>query len=736
VKDDCAAVHTVIIGAGGAGLSAAYHLADSDCLLLEQSNYVGGTATTWEVGGYLFDSAIHVFYTNDSYVRSLVTQLLKGRLLPSTRKAFIHYRDRETEYPLQSNLRGQHLSVIADCLFWFILERFKHLCGLQRAPSDFEQWTLNTFGRGFTKHFGRPFNLKNWTVPLSDMSHRWVSRRVPVPSLKEVIVGALKGAAAPFGPNAQFLYPEFGGYKTICDALAAQLPAGTMHLSARVTRVCLTDKTVTVEGGSPNSRRRCVYRYENLVSSMPLPALVSITDEVPPIVREAARQLKWNKICLVSLGIKRPQISDKHWIQFPEPQFPFYRVSFPSNLSPTVAPPGRSSVTAEIAMSTDSPVDEAALFDKTKRGLLDCGLLRADDVIEVQRIDVLEPGYVIPTRDKEEMVEVIQVFLRGHGVFSLGRFGAWEYLNIDHAIKQGKEAADSIRFSPEAKRHWLDSMIERVGRDFQRAQARDACPPPGSDSDAITPISQTIIARLRDVSPLIAAGEIEPFANFRISPDRPDSERTLREIRRPVRAGVLAVTGNPFHWGHVDIALKAIRLYRLDTVVYICQGLGDYKPGMLDREVRHEMVKRGISDFYPLLRYSPIGYDNSLLGESNFFEFAALNSHHAVKLHYVFGSEKLARIIDDFNDLVDRYKFKLTEAPNAEVALAVVNRGAVDGKAKQHPACRIPVLQLDVERDLPLSSSALRQSVTAGASPGRVVEYLTSRGLYGLGPHS
>ncbi len=730
MNDHCGSVHTVIIGAGGAGLSAAYHLADSDYLLFEQSNYVGGAATTRETHGYLFDSAIHVFYTKDPYIGRLVTSLLRGNIVPSVRRAFIHYQGRETEYPLQSNLNGQRPSVVFDCLFWFILERLKHLCGLQRTPRDFEQWTLNTFGRGFTKHFGRPFNLKNWTVPLAEMSHRWVSHRVPVPSLKEVVVGALKGAAAPVGPNAQFLYPEFGGYKAICDTLAEHLRTGTLHFATTLVRLSLTDQTVTVQLGSEPTAERRVYRYEHLISSMPLPTLISLIDDVPPAVREAARRLKWNKIYLVNMGIRRPRISDKHWIQFPETRFPFYRVSFPSNLSPTVAPPGRSSLTAEIAVTPEATLSEEALLHETRRGLLECGVLRSDDVIEVQEVGILEHGYVIPTHDKETMVAVVQEFLRSHGILSVGRFGAWEYLNIDQAMRQGKEAADSIRFSQNSKRLWLDSMANAVAKDFDNASSGAGGCCHDNDFNAIISTKDIIGRRLREISALIAAGEIEPFADLRIARDRSGDERGLRDIGRPVRVGVLAVTGDPFHWGHVDIALKAIRLYRLDTVVYICQGLGDYKSGMLDREFRHEMVRLGICYFYPLLRYSPIGYDNQLLGESNVFELFALNRDRAVRLYYVFGSEKLERVVDDFNDLVDRYEYKRAGVSSAELALAVINRGASGAKVKPK-ASRIAVLKEDTETELLLSSSMLRQSPTAGGCPRTVLDYIKSNGFYG-----
>ena len=78
-----------ILGAGLAGLSAAYHL-NGEHMILEKDREVGGLCRSVNIGGYTFDYAPHILFTRDDYVKALFEDLLKGNLYKHTRKAYIY----------------------------------------------------------------------------------------------------------------------------------------------------------------------------------------------------------------------------------------------------------------------------------------------------------------------------------------------------------------------------------------------------------------------------------------------------------------------------------------------------------------------------------------------------------------------------------------------------------------------------------------------------------------------
>ncbi len=84
--------------------------------------------------------------------------------------------------------------------------------------------------------------------------------------------------------------------------------------------------------------------------------------------------MRWSSVYDINLGIKRPRISDKHWIYFPEKKYRFYRVGFPMNFSTNMTPPKCSSMYVEIAYQPDEKFDEARAMKDAIRGLKECGL--------------------------------------------------------------------------------------------------------------------------------------------------------------------------------------------------------------------------------------------------------------------------------------------------------------------------------------------------------------------------
>jgi protoporphyrinogen oxidase len=242
-----------------------------------------------------------------------------------------------------------------------------------------------------------------------------------------------------YGPNAQFWYPREGGIGSLPSRLAEGL---NVSYGSEAVAVKPTGKGVKVtyrKGGAAKT-----VESDYVMSSLPLPELVKIMPEVPEDVVKATERLVHNSIVCVNVGVRRPGITDKHWLYFPEPHLPFNRISFPMNFSPETTPTGRSSVLVEVTYRGGQP-DLEETKERVLQGLVDAGLMVKGDKVEVCQASSYRYAYVIYDLDHRRSVAAVHRYLRESKVIPIGRFGEWEYYNMDKAILSGRRAAEALK---------------------------------------------------------------------------------------------------------------------------------------------------------------------------------------------------------------------------------------------------------------------------------------------------
>jgi UDP-galactopyranose mutase len=424
-----------VIGAGPTGLSAAYHLGEQS-VLLEAGDRVGGLCRSIEDGGFTFDHAGHIMFSNDPYVHRLYEILLGDNVHWQDREAWIYSKSVYTRYPFQGALYGLPPDVVKECLLGAIEAQ---RAGVPSDPTEcasFADFIYRVWGAGIAKHFAIPYNEKLWAVPLEEMETSWLGGRVPLPDLAAMIDGALQPVPKPMGPNARFGYPLRGGFQSLMDGFLPHL-RGSLILGARVARVSVERRTVTLASGD-------TIPFECLISTMPAPELVkAIGREAPEEVRAAAADLRHVSVRCVNLGVGRADLTEKHWIYYPEDTV-FHRIFVQGNASPHCNPPGGFGLTCEITYSPAKPLpcDGDALL---ARCIADCrrvGIVGADDPILVANQVDLPYAYVVYDRARAANVETIRDWLADHDVLLAGRYAEWEYFNSDHAFVAGRNAAE------------------------------------------------------------------------------------------------------------------------------------------------------------------------------------------------------------------------------------------------------------------------------------------------------
>jgi UDP-galactopyranose mutase len=426
-------MHTIIIGAGPSGLSAAYHLKKNH-ILIEKEKSVGGLGRSREIDFFIFDYAGHIFFSKDMYANNLFVDLLPDNHHFQERNSWVFSKKVYTRYPFQSNLFGLPQAVIDECID-----------GLKTAlenkensnPQNFDEWIEANFGVGISEHFMRPYNRKVWARPLSHLNFSWIEDRVKVPSLDDVIGGSKYSVADRYGPNSQFGYPLRGGCQSLMEAFLPHLNNTDLRLKTELWEIDINNRGITLSSGQ-------TLGYDYLMSSIPLPELVRKIIDAPKEIIKMADLLRHTSVHCVNIGIDRERLTDKHWIYYPEEEFIFQRLFVQSNASPYVCPMGTTSLTAEISHSQHKPINPENIIGQVINDIIKTGLIDSEDEVLVTDHLNIEYGYIVFDQNRDACVEGIKKFIEEHNIIPIGRYGEWNYFNLDHAFLSGKAAAERI----------------------------------------------------------------------------------------------------------------------------------------------------------------------------------------------------------------------------------------------------------------------------------------------------
>ena len=425
----------VVIGAGPTGLGAGYRLNElkhPDWVVLEANNYVGGLATSFtDEAGFTYDIGGHVMFSHYPYYDKIVERIMGDQYSELIREAWVWMEGRFIPYPFQNNIKDLEKETVLECLMGLIeTQKTEH------HPENFREWIDAVFGPGIAKHFMIPYNFKVWSTPAELMNYVWIGERVAVTDLKKVLRNVIYDRPdVSWGPNNTFKYP-LKGTGALWDGMAEFIKPN-LRLRSRVTGVDARARLVRTADGR-------VHAYDALLSTMPLNRLIEMMPEAPESVRAAAGQLEWNSSHIVGVAVDRPANTSRNWIYFPEPEVPFYRVTYLSNYSPHITPkPDQTLFLTETTSSKYKPEDSRTIVQRVIDGLVKVGLMEEADRGRIVTTWLCSPEmeYPIPTLARDQALGTIQPWLREQNIWSRGRFGAWLYEigNMDHSAMQGVE---------------------------------------------------------------------------------------------------------------------------------------------------------------------------------------------------------------------------------------------------------------------------------------------------------
>lgn len=416
-------VSHLIVGAGITGLAAAAFLGrDRDYLVVEGDREIGGYCKTVTRDGFTWDYSGHFFHFKHPEIEAWLRQRMPGQEIRTVHKrSFISYAGRMIDFPFQKNIHQLPRPDFIECLHDLYFARSAD--GPPATEDNFKEMLYARYGRGIAEKFLIPYNEKLYACDLSTLDRDAMGRFFPHADLSAIIRNMRAPDNASY--NATFTYPRGGAIQYV-NALASEVPPERLALGEALLEIDLAGKSART------SRRRL--HFDHLISSAPFPTLARMTG-----LDHDGDAFTWNKVLVLNLGFDRKGARDVHWVYYPDRARSFYRIGYYDNIFQS----DRMSLYVELGYPSDAAVDVDAARARVLAELRDEGVV-TDHQLVAHHAVVMNPAYVHITRDSLDEVARLRRVLAGHGVHSIGRYGAWTYCSIEDNIVEAKELVGAL----------------------------------------------------------------------------------------------------------------------------------------------------------------------------------------------------------------------------------------------------------------------------------------------------
>lgn len=410
-----------VLGAGVSGLTAARLLKEkgNHVTVYEKNKTAGGLARSRFTEGYLYDPhGGHIFNSRHQEVVDWVFSILpKENWQYTVRNAKIYFHGKYISYPFELSLCELDIDDAVNCVYDFILSKNGD------EPDNFRDWLTWNFGESIAKYYMIPYNEKIWAYPLEKMETKWMKGKMPLPTKKEMIHSMLlKDPSERKMPHSTFYYPLHGGIQAMIDAIAKGI---AIRYGSEIQTIHNSENRWYVNGDGP---------YDKIISTIPLPELPRLL-ELPDNVRGSIEDLKFNSLTTVLFDCPKTQVT---WLYIPSHEYRSHRVGYQSTLTPNACPELKMGCAA-LEIIGDKFNVQASL--SSEPGIL-------PDEIGFHRVldsEFTKYAYVIhDTNYRRNINMIMEYFARIDGFELLGRWGTWNYKNMDLCMLDAMKLAEEI----------------------------------------------------------------------------------------------------------------------------------------------------------------------------------------------------------------------------------------------------------------------------------------------------
>ena len=414
---------TVILGSGIAGISAGYHLEKSGekVVIYEKNNDWGGLCGNFTIDGFRFDKFVHFSFAQDEYIVNKFKE--SGELFEHVPYPSNYYKGLWLRHPAQNNLAPLSTEEKTKIICDFVNRKHVEINDLK----DYGEWLQVQYGDYFAHNFPYKYTRKYWGVEPEELETKWVGKRMYTPDLEQVLKGAFETQDECFYYAKIMKYPKKGGFRSILNSTREGLE---IKFNKEVVAIDTKNKIVTFKDGTKAE-------YTRLVSTLPMPEIINMLDNVPANIKTVAQNLMFTSGYMVSLGFNKPDIAKYLWFYIYDEDILSSRVYSPNLKSPDNVPVGCSSLQAEIFFSNNAKIPEKEIvLENTVSKLIEMGVCKREDIV-VKDIRFEKYANVIFDKDIYKNRQIVLDYLKEQNIESIGRFGKWEYMWTHQAYADG-----------------------------------------------------------------------------------------------------------------------------------------------------------------------------------------------------------------------------------------------------------------------------------------------------------
>jgi protoporphyrinogen oxidase len=469
----------VILGGGPAGIAAAWRLAElgQPAVVIERDSAVGGMGKTIRVGDYDVDYGPHTFHIRETEESRAIHQAIEPFFGPEplilTRGTRVLLRGKEYVYPLEmlQVLTGVSPFLSARIIFDYIVATLKSTLAPAKKEHSFEEWGVRNLGRTLYDLCFGIYSERVWGLPTSQISSKQ-AQRVAKLNLKNVILRTIGIKADPATYFTKYMYPRHGISVLFENmAAAARAKGAVTHLNATAIRVERDgDRLARVVYRQDGVERTIACR--GVLSTLPLPALVAmITPALPATVAEHAARLRYRSLKLIYIALKRPQLTDYHWVYLLDGHFRVNRMSEQKNVSSQMVPADRTVLCIELSLWRDEPMwqmSDEEIYRIALADLLKMGHgVKESDVADYYVTDIPTAYPVYELNFEEHLIPVLEGVHAVPNLLTLGRHGLFLNNSMDDNVLLGMKIGDHVAGGDFNSRGWLSQMLAFMNLRFE-----------------------------------------------------------------------------------------------------------------------------------------------------------------------------------------------------------------------------------------------------------------------------
>lgn len=437
-----------IIGAGPAGLSAAYALSKEGkrVQVYESSPVVGGMCRSIDLFDQRVDLGPHRFFSSNARVNKLFDEVLEEDYEWIDRLTRIYFDEKFFNYPLKLSNVLRNLSPLT--VAQVITDYFHQKLQNNPEPQTFEDWVVQRFGKKLYTLFFENYTYKLWGIPGSRIDADWAAQRIKKLSLGEAVISALRRNSGNKHKTLvdRFKYP-ITGTGQLYESMSQEIrgAGGKIHLDCPVETVCIEKSKyvgVRLKNGDFKAGRHCI-------SSMPITLLVKNLPHVPEEVEQAISQLYFRNTILVYLELQGHDYFPDNWIYVHSPKVKHGRITNFRNWSKGLHQNNPNTILClEYWAFEDEELwkaEDDILVDQAFKELKKLNLIKNKEPKLRSKVVKIPKCYPVYEKGYQKNIKIIRDFLNTiEGLHLVGRYGSFKYNNQDHSIEMGLTAADII----------------------------------------------------------------------------------------------------------------------------------------------------------------------------------------------------------------------------------------------------------------------------------------------------